>query len=111
MDVRGYLHRDGSVIMSVSVEDLQNPMALYQTVRAHNAAPSEEIQCCAVLDPPLSLIGYDGHRWHFRHSCALWTARAVVYSTLATRRSTQECVVCLRGGVCAVGGSSIQGVE
>lgn len=32
MDVRAYLHRDGSVIMQVSLEDLQNPQALYQEV-------------------------------------------------------------------------------
>lgn len=32
MDVRGYLHRDGSVIMPVSVEDLQNPQSIYQEV-------------------------------------------------------------------------------
>lgn len=34
VDVRGYLHRDGSVIMQISLEDLQNPQALYQTVGA-----------------------------------------------------------------------------
>ena len=33
MDVRAYLHRDGSVIMQISLEDLQNPHALYQEVR------------------------------------------------------------------------------
>lgn len=32
MDVRNYLHRDGSVIMHISVEDLQDPQALYQAV-------------------------------------------------------------------------------
>lgn len=32
VDVRGYLHRDGSVIMPVSVEDLQNPQTIYQEV-------------------------------------------------------------------------------
>ncbi|CAM9578221.1 unnamed protein product, partial [Pylaiella littoralis] len=32
VDVRNYLHRDGSVIMQISVEDLQNPQALYQTL-------------------------------------------------------------------------------
>lgn len=32
VDVRAYLHRDGSVIMHISVEDLQNPQALYQAV-------------------------------------------------------------------------------
>jgi len=32
VDVRGYLHRDGSVLMQISVEDLQNPQALYQAV-------------------------------------------------------------------------------
>ncbi|CAM9221239.1 unnamed protein product, partial [Ectocarpus sp. 6 AP-2014] len=32
VDVRGYLHRDGSVMMPISVEDLQNPQALYQVL-------------------------------------------------------------------------------
>eukprot|EP00752_Nemacystus_decipiens_P003746 g3451.t1 len=32
VDVRAYLHRDGSVIMHISVEDLQNPQALYQAL-------------------------------------------------------------------------------
>lgn len=32
VDVRAYLHRDGSVIMPISVEDLQSPQALYQAV-------------------------------------------------------------------------------
>lgn len=32
VDVRNYLHRDGSVIMQISVEDLQHPQALYQAV-------------------------------------------------------------------------------
>lgn len=32
VDVRAYLHRDGSVIMQITVEDLQNPQALYQEV-------------------------------------------------------------------------------
>ncbi|CAN0259706.1 unnamed protein product, partial [Hapterophycus canaliculatus] len=32
VDVRAYLHRDGSVIMPISVEDLQNPQALYQAL-------------------------------------------------------------------------------
>lgn len=40
VDVRAYLHRDGSVLMHISVEDLQNPQALYQTVRIHSRITS-----------------------------------------------------------------------
>lgn len=36
VDVRGYLHRDGSVLMQISVEDLQNPQALYQAVGGYS---------------------------------------------------------------------------
>ena len=36
VDVRAYLHRDGSVIMQISVEDLQNPQALYQAVSGYS---------------------------------------------------------------------------
>ncbi|CAM9771873.1 unnamed protein product, partial [Scytosiphon promiscuus] len=32
VDVRAYLHRDGSVIMPISVEDLQTPQTLYQAL-------------------------------------------------------------------------------
>lgn len=34
--MRGYLHRDGSVMMPISVEDLQNPQALYQAVGGYS---------------------------------------------------------------------------
>lgn len=32
VDVRGYLHRDGSVLMALSVKDLQDPMTLFPMV-------------------------------------------------------------------------------
>ena len=60
MDVRAYLHRDGSVIMHVSVEDLQNPQALYQAVSGYpvSCQSAELAQCCriAALRPFVALI-------------------------------------------------------
>jgi len=34
IDIRGYMHRDGSVVSSVSIEDLQNSEALYRSLGA-----------------------------------------------------------------------------
>lgn len=34
IDIRGYLHRDGSVVSSVTLEDLKNPEALYRSLGA-----------------------------------------------------------------------------
>ena len=42
MDVRGYLHRDGSVIMQVSAQDLQNPQLAYHQV--HSALHYSTVQ-------------------------------------------------------------------
>lgn len=58
VDVRAYLHRDGSVIMQISVEDLQNPQALYQVVSGYTFFRSA---CCSlVLATRLANgLGYD----------------------------------------------------
>lgn len=52
MDVRAYLHRDGSVIMNISVEDLQNPQATYQAVSGY--------ACLASICGDVLLQGFDG---------------------------------------------------
>lgn len=55
MDVRAYLHRDGSVIMPVSLEELQNPQALYQEVGETLFA------ICVIHGWDLGSLMYTGH--------------------------------------------------